>query len=135
MHGDMKTFVYFSISLHTSILCKYHRTNVLLDRHLTAKLGDFGFSQEFPQVVAGRSFITAAVVAKSLGYSPPEMDTCRVSPKSDVYSYGVVRELIVSYRLLGNICIFPCIVIKAHIFYQFSQYLILLNICTLQHNG
>jgi len=56
-------------------------------------LGDFGFSQEFPQVIAGRSFITAAVVAKSLGYSPPEMDTCQVSPKSDVYSYGVVREI------------------------------------------
>ena len=63
---------------------------MLIDRHLTAKLGDFGFSQEFAQVIGGRSFVTAAVVAKSLGYSPPEMDTCRVSPKSDVYSYGVV---------------------------------------------
>ena len=36
--------------------------------------------------------VTAVAVAKSLGYCPPELDTCRVSPKSDVYSYGVVSQ-------------------------------------------
>ena len=66
------------------------RTNILLDQHMSAKLGDFGFAQEVPQLVGGHSVITAAVVARSLGYSPPEMDLCHVSPKSDVYSYGVV---------------------------------------------
>ena len=71
-------------------MISYRRTNILLDQHLSAKLGDFGFAQEIPQLVGGRSVITAAVVAKSLGYSPPEMDMCHVSPKSDVYSYGVV---------------------------------------------
>lgn len=35
--------------------------------------------------------ITAAMVAKSLGYSPPEMDTAHISCKSDMYCYGVVR--------------------------------------------
>ena len=34
--------------------------------------------------------VTAVAVAKSLGYSPPEHDTCHLSPKSDVYSYGIV---------------------------------------------
>ena len=62
-----------------------------LDHHLS----EFGFSREFAQVVRGQSFITAAMVAKSLGYSPPEMDTFKVSPKSDVYSYGMVRMLAV----------------------------------------
>ena len=60
------------------------RCNVLLDRHLTAKLGDFGFTQEV-NLVAGRTMITAPAVAKSVGYCPPEKDTCHISPKSDVY--------------------------------------------------
>ena len=72
---------------------------MLIDRHLTAKLGDFGCSQEFSQVVGGQSFVTAAVVAKSLGYSAPEVDTCRVSPKSDVYAYGEV-----SFYIFCNQC-------------------------------
>ena len=29
-------------------------------------------------------------VAKSLGYCPSELVTCHMSPKSDVYSYGIV---------------------------------------------
>jgi len=62
-----------------------------MDHHYTAKLGDFSFSREFVQVTEGRSVITTtAVTAKSAGYSPPELDTCHVSPKSDMYSYGVV---------------------------------------------
>ena len=66
------------------------RNNILLDQYLNAKLGDFGFSQQMPKLIGGKSMITAAVVAKSLGYSAPEMDTCHVSHKSDVYSYGVI---------------------------------------------
>ena len=65
------------------------RSNILLDSHLSGKLGDFGFTKEIPQV-QGRTLVTTASVVKSLGYSPPELDTCHVSPKSDVYSYGVV---------------------------------------------
>ena len=65
---------------------------MLLDRYLTAKLGDFGFTQEV-KLVAGRTMITAAAVAKSLGYCPPEKDMCHISPKSDVYSYGIVSHL------------------------------------------
>ena len=64
--------------------------NILLDSHLTAKLGDFGSTQEIPCVEGGKSFISAAIVAKSLGYSPPELDTAHVSCKSDMYCYGVV---------------------------------------------
>ena len=70
-----------------------HRTNVLLDQHLSAKLGDFGCAREISHIIGRRSVITTAVVARSLGYSPPEMDMCRISPKSDVYSYGVVSNM------------------------------------------
>ena len=66
-----------------------YRGNILLDRNLVAKIGDFGFTRDF-RVVGSRTMITTPMVAKSMGYSPPEMDTCHVSPKSDVYSYGVV---------------------------------------------
>lgn len=58
-----------------------------MDRNLTAKIG---FTQELPSSVHGHTMVTASALAKSLGYCPPEMDTCHHSPKSDVYSYGVV---------------------------------------------
>lgn len=70
----------------------WYRCNVLLDRNLTAKIGDFGFTQELPSSVHGHTMVTASALAKSLGYCPPEMDTCHHSPKSDVYSYGVVSS-------------------------------------------
>lgn len=66
--------------------------NVLLDKHLTGKLGDFGFTQELPLSTQGHTMVTAVTIAKSLGYAPPEQDTCHASPKSDVYSYGVVSS-------------------------------------------
>ena len=50
------------------------RNNILLDQYLNAKLGDFDFSQQMPNLIGGKSMITAAVVARSLGYSAPEMD-------------------------------------------------------------
>jgi len=70
-----------------------YRTNILL----AAKLGDFGFSQEFVNVVGDRSIITATIVAKIVGYSAPEMDMCHISPKTDMYSYGVVRKILLCF--------------------------------------
>ena len=66
------------------------RSNILLDKHLSAKLGDFGFAKQISKIVGNRSFMTTKLMAKTLGYNPPEMDEGKVSPKSDVYSYGVV---------------------------------------------
>ena len=51
IHGDIKMFIIAGMCIYACVY--HHRTNVLLDRHLTAKLGDFGFSQEFAQVVGG----------------------------------------------------------------------------------
>ena len=74
------------------------RNNILLDQYLNAKLGDFGSSQQMPKLLGGKSMITVAVAAKSWGYSPPEMDMCHVSHKSDVYSYGVVSQVYTYYH-------------------------------------
>ena len=59
---------------------------------MTAKLGDFGFARQMPlhRPNPDVTLVSAAFVAKSAGYAAPELDTARHSPKSDMYSYGVV---------------------------------------------
>ena len=99
IHGDIKAYVYtvnictFYSHVCSDLIYALCRANVLLDRHLTAKIGDFGFSRELPELVEGRTMISAVVVAKSLGYSPPEVDSSHISTKSDVYSYGNVSYM------------------------------------------
>lgn len=85
-----KAYVLYIMKRYDRDHCHCSR-NILLDKDFTAKLGDFGFTQEIPYMVGERSMITAAMVAKSMGYCPPEMDTAHISCKSDMYCYGVVR--------------------------------------------
>ncbi|CAK9186208.1 unnamed protein product [Ilex paraguariensis] len=73
-------------------------SNILLDNDLNAYLSDFGLSR-----LLGTSETHATTgVAGTFGYVAPEYAlTCRVSDKSDVYSYGVVLlELISDKRAL-----------------------------------
>ena len=78
----------------TSLFYFLFRANILLDRHYNAKLGDFGFARQLPKVTEGRTLVTAPIFAKSLGYFPPELqEMTKHSPKSDMYSYGVVSPL------------------------------------------
>ena len=70
------------------IVASIYEDDVLLDKHFTGKLRDFGFTQELLST-RGHTMVTAVTIEKSLGYTPPEQDTCHVSPKSDVYSYGI----------------------------------------------
>ncbi|KAL5553621.1 hypothetical protein UlMin_041022 [Ulmus minor] len=73
-------------------------SNILLDTNFNAYLSDFGLSR-----LLGTSETHATTnVAGTFGYLAPEYAmTCRVSDKSDVYSYGVVLlELISDKRPL-----------------------------------
>ena len=73
---------------HVLLSCS---ANILLGKHHNAKLGDVGFARQLASISDGRTLMTAPVFAKSLGYFPPELhDLNKNSPKSDVYSYGVV---------------------------------------------
>ena len=74
----------------------FDRHNILVDQPSSdtyiGKLCDFGFSIELPKVREdGRSMFTAKGFGKSEGYYPPELMYGMYSPKSDVYSYGVVN--------------------------------------------
>lgn len=71
--------------------CNTHfRANILLDSHFHAKLGDFGFAYEIPEVKKGRTMVTTPTFARTEGYYAPELVHGQLSSKCDVYSYGVV---------------------------------------------
>ncbi|CAH1389049.1 unnamed protein product [Nezara viridula] len=88
MHGTAKGLEY----LHSMEKPLIHRdlksANVLLDENLTPKVGDFGL------VKAGKPFgkltmFTSTVVGTS-AYMAPEAFKGEISPKGDVFSFGVV---------------------------------------------
>ena len=57
---------------------------------MCAKLADFGFSVELPQLSGGKTMFMATCLARSEGYYPSEITSGHYSDRSDVYSYGVV---------------------------------------------
>ncbi|VDM24843.1 unnamed protein product [Toxocara canis] len=75
IHGDVKT------------------ANILLDKHLEPKLGDFGLCRD-GQVETGpgeKTPLIASHIKGTLAYLPPEFITSKIlTTKLDVYSFGVV---------------------------------------------
>ena len=65
--------------------CVIGSANVLLDRHYNAKVGDFGLARD----VDGTGGKTSKVMGTS-GYIAPEYLHGQISPKIDVYAFGVV---------------------------------------------
>ena len=79
----------FEIALHLS------RSNILIDSKLSAKLSDFGFSIQLPLSGGSRTLITSADgLPGTDGYRPPEYSDWKFSVLSDMYSFGVVKQIL-----------------------------------------
>ncbi|XP_042375344.1 probably inactive leucine-rich repeat receptor-like protein kinase IMK2 [Zingiber officinale] len=62
-------------------------SNVLLDEHANAKIGDFGLSR----LMTGAANSTVIATASALGYRAPELSKLKkANTKTDVYSLGVI---------------------------------------------
>ena len=70
-------------------MCNF-RANILLSGAYMAKLGDFGFAIELPQLSHGITMFSSECMIRSEGYYPAEISMGRYSDRSDVYSFGVV---------------------------------------------
>lgn len=99
---DSQTGGIWQLSLQT--LC-FHSSNILLDRHMTAKLADFGLARFAPRgsptqtTTVGRT----ATVRGTLAYLPEEyVRSGNLSTAVDVFSFGVVRLRIDFLLLLVN---------------------------------
>ena len=87
------------------IILIHYSLNILISRSFTAKLGDFGFALEMPKHQAGCTLVTAPLIARTDGYCPPELLHGKISPKSDVFSYGVVRSIKIVLFLMNHDCV------------------------------
>ncbi|KAM3300488.1 hypothetical protein ACQJBY_041483 [Aegilops geniculata] len=67
--------------------------NILLDKNLVPKIGDFGLSRLFQ---TEKTYITSKFMG-TMGYIPPEFINRRaITPKFDVFSFGVIIIRIVA---------------------------------------
>lgn len=67
--------------------------NILLDKNMVPKIGDFGLSRLFP---SGQTYITSKVIG-TIGYMPPEyIERREITSKYDVFSLGVIIIRIVA---------------------------------------
>lgn len=70
-----------------------------------AKLADFGFSVELPNISHGQTLFSSDFIVRSEGYYPSEITLGKYSDRSDVYSFGVVSSLrdVIAFLILAVI--------------------------------
>ncbi|KAK7372627.1 hypothetical protein VNO80_06014 [Phaseolus coccineus] len=69
--------------------------NILIDKKLCAKVADFGLTK---LIDVGSSSLHTANMKGTFGYMPPEYAYGNVSPKIDVYAFGVVLYELISAK-------------------------------------
>ncbi|KAH6828913.1 hypothetical protein C2S53_013480 [Perilla frutescens var. hirtella] len=66
-------------------------SNILLDREMTACVGDFGLAKIVSNTASSHGSSSSIGIRGTLGYIPPEYGTNRsVSTQGDAYSFGIV---------------------------------------------
>uniref|UniRef100_A0A0D9ZG93 non-specific serine/threonine protein kinase n=1 Tax=Oryza glumipatula TaxID=40148 RepID=A0A0D9ZG93_9ORYZ len=100
--GVARGLSYLHQSCHECIIhCDIKPQNILLDESFTPKIADFGMA-----VFVGRDFSRVLTTFRgTVGYLAPEwLSGVAITPKVDVYSYGIVLlEIISGMRSLPNV--------------------------------
>ncbi|KAL8555730.1 hypothetical protein ACS0TY_003517 [Phlomoides rotata] len=95
--GAAQGLAYLHQELEIQVIYRdFKSSNVLLDGNFKAKLSDFGLAREGPK--AGNSHVSTVVVG-TYGYAAPDyIKTGHLTSKSDVWSFGVVLNEILTGR-------------------------------------
>ena len=102
-HYNLKSYVEYNIIYNNCHYYNnvasyiYHSQNILLDRHLSAKVADFGYPIPLARQIGSTSILptsNVSAVVNCRGYLPPEVSEGITGPETDVYGYGIVCSYI-----------------------------------------
>ncbi|GMP55618.1 hypothetical protein CsSME_00020382 [Camellia sinensis var. sinensis] len=87
--GVARALLYLHERSHSVIIhCDIKPANILIDENWVPKIADFGTASLLPQ---DQTQVNISEAAGTLGYSAPEYKCSgHVSPKADIYGFGVV---------------------------------------------